>query len=267
MVNVVVVACLPAYAPAVTAASSVKATRTSTPSRRLFTFPPRLRVPPRRRIRDYRAMAAADRNARAAAIGIDVGGTKVAAAAVETSSGAVLERRRVATGPERGGAAVLADCAALAAELGGGRLPVGIALCELVDLDGRPASGDTVDWRGLDVEAAVRAPSVVVESDVRAAALERAEDVLTDPAHAAILDDAAAALGGVLATLANALDPALVVLGGGLGTAPAFRERVERALRERLAYPRDPPLPVVGSFLGVDGGAVGAALLAADVPG
>ena len=95
-------------------------------------------------------------------------------AVVETSSGAVLERRRVATGPERGGAAVLADCAALAAELGGGRLPVGIALCELVDLDGRPASGDTVDWRGLDVEAAVGAPSVVVESDVRAAALAEA---------------------------------------------------------------------------------------------
>jgi glucokinase len=275
-------------------------------------------------------MLAADRGARAAAIGIDVGGTKIAAGVVDTSSGAVLDHRRILTRPERGGAAVLADCTALAAELGGGRLPVGIALCELVDLEGRPASGDTVDWRGLDVEAALGAPSVVVESDARAAALaearfgagvevspflhvvvgtgasaclvidgrpyagahgealvlgappvevtasgpalaraaglERAEDVLADPANAATLDDAAAALGGVLATLANALDPALVVLGGGLGTAPAFRERVARALRERLAYPRDPPLPVVGSFLGVDGGAVGAALLAADVP-
>ena len=276
-------------------------------------------------------MAAADRNAWVAAVGIDVGGTKIAAGVVDTSSGAVVERRRIPTRPERGGTAVLADCAALAAELGGRRLPIGIALCELVDLEGRPASGDTVDWRGLDIAARVGAPSVVVESDVRAAALaearfgvgagvspflhvvvgtgasaclvidgrpyagahgealvlgappveltasgpalaraaglERAEDVLADPAHAAILDDAAAALGGVLATLANALDPALVVLGGGLGTAPAFRERVELALRERLAYPRDPPLPVVGSFLGVDGGAVGAALLAADVPG
>src|SRR4029079_1071880 len=86
------------------------------------------------------------------------------------SSGGVLERRRVATGPERGGAAVLAECAAFAAELGEGRLPVGIALCELVDLDGRPASGDTVDWRGLDVEAALRAPSLLVQADVRAAA-------------------------------------------------------------------------------------------------
>jgi len=273
-------------------------------------------------------MAAADRDASAAAIGIDVGGTKVAAGVVDTSSGAVVERRRISTRPQRGGAAVLADCAALAAELGGGRLPVGIALCELVDLDGRPASGDTVDWRGLDVEAEVGAPSVVVESDVRAAALaearfgvgvgvspfvfvvvgtgasaclvldglpyagahgealvlgappvertasgpalalgaghERAEDVLADPAHGATLDDAAVALGGVLAVLANALDPALVVLGGGLGTASAFRERVERALQARVAYPREPPLPLVGSLLGADGGVVGAALVAAD---
>lgn len=276
-------------------------------------------------------MAAADRHAPAAAVGIDVGGTKVAAGVVDTSSGEVLERRRVATHPERGGVAVLADCAALAAELGGGRLPVGIALCELVDLDGRPASADTVDWRGLDVQAGVGGPSVVVESDVRAAALaearfgagagvspflhvvvgtgasaclvldgrpyagahgealvlgappvertasgpalaraaglERAADVLADPVHAAILDDAATALGSVLAVLANALDPGLVVLGGGLGTAPAFRERVERALQERVAYPREPPLPVLGSLLGPDGGVVGAALVAMDARG
>jgi glucokinase len=274
-------------------------------------------------------MAAADRDAPAAAVGIDVGGTKVAAGVVDTSSGEVLERRRIATHPERGGAAVLADCAALAAELGGGRLPVGIALCELVDLDGRPASGDTVDWRGLDIEAGVGAPSVVLEADVRAAALaearfgagvgissfvfvvvgtgasaclvldgrpyagahgealvlgappvelrasgpalarvaglERAEDVLADPAHGATLDDATAALGSVLAVLANALDPVLVVVGGGLGTAPAFRERVERALQERVAYPREPPLPLVASSLGADGGVVGAALVAANV--
>jgi glucokinase len=272
-------------------------------------------------------MAAADRNARAAAIGIDVGGTKIAAGVVDTASGAVLDRRRIPTLPERGGRAVLADCAALAAELGGERLPVGIALCELVDLDRRPASGDTVDWRGLDVAAEVGASRIVLDSDVRAAALaegrfgagvgvspflfvivgtgasaclvidgrpyagahgealvlgappveavasgpalaraagvERAEDVLADPSHATVVDEAAAALGGALAVLANALDPALVVLGGGVGAAPAFRERVARALHERLAYPRVPPLPVVGSALEADGGMVGSALLAA----
>ena len=228
-------------------------------------------------------MEAADRNRRAApsgvdgkvtaALGIDVGGTKIAAGVVDPSTGAVLERRQVPTRPERGGAAVLGDCAELAAELGGGRLPVGIGLCELVDLDGRPSSADTIDWRDLDPAAAIEAPRVVVESDLRAAALaearfgagagvspflfavvgtgasaclvvdgrpyaggrgealvlgappvervasgpalaraaglERAEDVLADPAHAPLVDAAAAALGSVLAVLANALDPSL----------------------------------------------------------
>jgi glucokinase len=275
-------------------------------------------------------MPAADRNPRPVAselaLGIDVGGTKVAAGVVDTATGSVLERRRLPTRPERGGAAVLADCAALAAELGD-ELPVGIALCELVDLDGLPASADTVDWRGLDVEAEIGAARVVLESDVRAAALaearfgagagaspflfvivgtgssaclvvdgrpyagahgaalvlgappvellasgpalaraaglESAEDVLADPACASVVEDAAAALGSVLAVLANALDPSLVVLGGGVGAAPAFRERVDRALQQRLAYPRVPPLPLVGSSLGADGGVVGAALVAA----
>ena len=63
--------------------------------------------------------------------------------------------------------------------------------------------------------------------------------------------------------LVNALDPALVVLGGGLGREPSFRERVELAVHARVAYPRTPPVPVVSSTLGPDGGIVGAALVAA----
>jgi glucokinase len=276
-------------------------------------------------------MAAADRNPRpvaaAAAIGIDVGGTKIAAGVVDIATGTLVERRGLATRPERGGAAVLADCAALAEELGDGALPVGIGLCELVDLEGRPASGDTVDWRRLDVAGAIGAPGVVVESDVRAAALaearfgagigaspflfvvvgtgasaclvtdgrpyagalgealvlgappvervasgpalaraagfERAEDVLADPRHAPLVDAAAEALADALAALVNALDPSLVVLGGGLGLEASFRELVGHAVRGRLAYPRTPPLPVVSSALGPDGGMVGAALVAA----
>ncbi len=265
------------------------------------------------------------------AVGIDVGGTKIAAGVVDVATGAVGERRVVPTRPERGGAAVLADCAALASELGDGTLPVGVGLCELVDLGGRPTTADTIDWRDLDPAAAIEAPHVVVEADVRAAALaearfgagvgvspflfvivgtgasaclvldgvpyagahgeaitlgappveavasgpalaraagaERAEDVLGDPAHAPLVDTAAQALGGVLAVLANALDPALIVLGGGLGVEPAFQERVERACRASLAYPRTPALPVVPRRLGTDGGLVGAAVVAAGGPG
>jgi glucokinase len=260
------------------------------------------------------------------AVGIDVGGTKIAAGVVDVDTGVVQERRLLPTRPDRGGAAVLDDCAALADELGGGTLPLGIGLCELVDLAGRPTSADTVDWRDLEPTAAIAAPRVVVESDLRAAALaearfgagvgvspflfvivgtgasaclvldgspyagahgeaitlgappveavasgpalaraaglERAEDVLADAAHAPLVEAAAEALGGVLAVLANALDPSLIVLGGGLGAEPAFQEHVERACRARLAYPRTPPLPLVPTRLGPDGGVVGAALVA-----
>jgi len=260
------------------------------------------------------------------AVGIDVGGTKIAAGVVDLASGGLTERRQVQTRPERGGAAVLLDCAAIAAKLGGGRLPVGIGLCELVDLGGAPASAETVDWRGLDVAAAIDAPRVAVESDVRAAALaearfgagagrspflyaivgsgasvclvvdgvpyagsrgsalvlgappveavasgralqrvsglDRAEDVLADPAHEALVAEAAVSLGRALAVLVNALDPAVIVLGGGLGGDAGFRSRVDAAVAALVAYPVEPRLEVVGSALGGDGGIIGAALRA-----
>ncbi len=257
------------------------------------------------------------------ALGLDVGGTKIAAGLVDLDTGEVRRRLQVPTHPGRGGEAVLLDCAALVAELGG-EVPVGIGLCELVSLEGRPTSADTIDWRWLDVASAIGAPLVRIEADVRAAALaearfgagigrspflyvivgtgasaclvvegkpyagasgeaitlgappvervasgpalaraagvERAEDVLADGVHAALVDAAALELGRALAVLTNALDPAVVVLGGGLGSAPLFLERVEAAWRPLIAYPSEPPLPLVGSALGADGGIVGAAL-------
>ncbi len=260
------------------------------------------------------------------AVGIDVGGTKIAAGLVDVTTGLLQERIQLPTRPEREGREVLADCAGLAAQLGAGALPVGVGLCELVDLDGRPASAETIDWRDLDVRAAIAAPRVVLESDVRAAALaeasfgagvgrspflfaivgtgasvclvvdgvpyagarghaitlgappveriasgralalaagaERAEDVVAAPEHAELVGLAAAELGGVLAVLANALDPAVIVLGGGLGTDPAFRELVEAACRALLEYVSTPALGVVSSTLGRDGGIVGAAMRA-----
>jgi hypothetical protein len=92
---------------------------------------------------------------------------------------------------------------------------VGIGLCEIVDLAGRPAIADTIDWRGFDPASAIAAPSVTIESDVRAAALAEgrfgvgagrspflfAIAGMGGPAHAALVDKAAAALGRVLAVL------------------------------------------------------------------
>ncbi len=247
----------------------------------------------------------------ATAVGIDVGGTKIAAGLVELATGDVLERRQQPTDPARGGAAVLDDCAALARELGEGRLPVGIGLCEIVDLDGHARSAETVDWRSLDVSAAIGAPRVTLESDVRAAARAEArfgagagrspflyvivgtgascclvvdgEPFMGSRGAAVVLgappveslasgraiergariEEAASALGQTVAVLANALDPRLIVLGGGLGGDVGFRERVAARVRELWAYPYEPALELVGSQLGADGGIIGAALAAA----
>jgi glucokinase len=103
------------------------------------------------------------------ALGVDVGGTKLAAARVDVERGAVVAARRLPTAAERGSGAVLGDCRALLAELAEGGMPAGLALCELVDPAGRVRSAETVDWRDADLSA-----FDVVESDVRAAALAEA---------------------------------------------------------------------------------------------
>src|SRR5262245_26967094 len=115
------------------------------------------------------------------AIGLDVGGTKVAGALVRFPAGELACREVIPTGAERGPEAVLADVAALARRLFD-RVPparkyagLGLGVPELVDLQGRVASGQTIDWRGVPVaERLVGMGPVRVESDVRAAALAEA---------------------------------------------------------------------------------------------
>ena len=137
---------------------------------------------------------------------------------------------------------------------------VGTGASACLVVDGHPYAGA----RGHAI--VLGAPPVELVASGRALALasglERAEDVLADPSHAALVGEAADALGAVLAVLANALDPALIVLGGGLGSQPAFRARVQEACRSLLAYPLSPELEVVGSRLHPDGGVVGAAVCA-----
>jgi glucokinase len=112
------------------------------------------------------------------ALGIDVGGTKVAAALVDVEHGLVGAVRRQATHAERGADEVLEDCRSLArAAAGDAEVTVlGLAVCELVGVDGRLRSAETVDWRDVDLDGAFAliAPRMRVESDVRAAALAEA---------------------------------------------------------------------------------------------
>jgi glucokinase len=260
------------------------------------------------------------------AIGIDVGGTKIAGGVVDLETGRVLRAERLATRPDRGGAAVLAECAALAGRLGAPELPVGIGICEMVSTDGRITSAETLEWRTLDVGTVSPGGHVTVESDVRAAAMAEAafgagaglrsflyvivgtgascalvqdgvpwqgargnaivlgsppaelvagglalarragtsdgEQALRDPAHVQLVNEAVSELAGALAALLNALDPQALIVGGGLGTAEPFFERVAEATRAGIEYEDTRGLPILRSALGADGGVIGAALAA-----
>ncbi len=112
------------------------------------------------------------------AIGIDVGGTKIAAGLV-SSDGKILQQKRVATNPHLGGEHVLQVVTELATfffeqaqSLNKKVLGIGIGVAELVDAQGQVTSSQTIKWQGLDVQKHLsRFAPTKVESDVRAAAL------------------------------------------------------------------------------------------------
>jgi len=113
------------------------------------------------------------------AIGLDIGGTKIAAGVVLWPSGEILQRKILPTRPTRGGQAVLKDSLDLARQLydwarmeGIEVVGIGAGVAELVDCDGNVTSSCTIHWRGVPVQARLSeiAPAQV-ESDVRAAAV------------------------------------------------------------------------------------------------
>lgn len=116
------------------------------------------------------------------AIGVDVGGTKIAAGLVSAEPVTVHCRRSAPTAAWRDGRDVLRDAVRLAEEVAGearqlevSAAAIGIGVPELVDVEGRIASRSNFDWRGIDVAGAFAhlAPARI-ESDVRAAALAEA---------------------------------------------------------------------------------------------
>lgn len=296
------------------------------------------------------------------AIGIDVGGTKIAGAIVNLTTGAIAGRVQVPTQAHRGSMAVLEAVAAMARGLFSAAtvlhiqpVMLGIGVAELVDRKGRVFSDYRIKWQGLDVQAVLSAGlsdlgplEITVASDVRAAALAearfgaglgiydfyyvtigtgisgvlvqngvpysgsrgaalviangrstthcaacghvtsqvvediasgpaiaaafapgcRAEDVLLaasaqNPKAIAIIDHATGELGRSLALIADALDPACLIIGGGLGSAPGrYFESLTRAIRAGLWDGGDHHLPILQAALGSDAGLIGAAIAA-----
>jgi glucokinase len=292
------------------------------------------------------------------AIGIDVGGTKIAGGIVNLTTGQVLARRQIATLPEQGGEAVLERALAIdsalhqaAAEHGLALQGTGLGVCELVDPHGNVTSSHTVAWGGLPIRErlAERGPAVV-EADVRAHALAEAwygagqgyrlvvfvtvgtgissclvqdgrplagargnalvlassplsfvcavcgaaqhpilEEIASGPALSAryeqagappgvrsetilaaardgepaaieIVRSAGVALGASIGWLVNVLDPQIVIVGGGLGTAGGlYWENLVESARAHIWAPDSRTLPIVTAALGPEAGLVGAA--------
>ena len=115
-------------------------------------------------------------------IGIDVGGTKIAAGLVVFPRAEVLVRRLIPTCADRTGEEVLGSTLELAAGLvqeaqrdGRKVAGIGLGVAELVNGRGEITSGHTIHWQGLAVQDRLSALApAAVEADVRAAALGEA---------------------------------------------------------------------------------------------
>jgi glucokinase len=76
-----------------------------------------------------------------------------------------------------------------------------------------------------------------------------------------IVASAGKALGAAIAQLVNVLDPAAVVIGGGLGMAGGlYRESIESAFREYVWSDLHRELPILSAELRNDAGLIGAAI-------
>ncbi len=113
------------------------------------------------------------------ALGVDVGGTKIAAALVDLATGKALASQTLTTAAQDGGLAVFGRVTKLVQDLrakarGLGLTPVGVGmgLPELVTRDGQVASGWNFDWQGIDLGAGLGLDvPLVLDSDVRCGAL------------------------------------------------------------------------------------------------
>ena len=98
----------------------------------------------------------------------------------------------------------------------------------------------------------------------RAGGRARAEDVLGDPGSTAVVANGAAVLGSALAWLANALDPARIVVGGGLGLDAGYRDAAAHEMRPLVEAAGTRDVPVVPAGLGELAGPLGAAIAGAE---
>lgn len=261
-------------------------------------------------------------------IGVDIGGTKIAAALVDTSTGEIGTCAKVATPSSGNTQKVLGAIREVVARLKAPEgLPIGIGVCEFVDNAQVIQSSYSVDLKHIDLGKALKGlGEITVGSDVRAGAIaefafgaargsastfyvsagtgisscmllngvplmgahgmaivlgappveieasgrsldrQRRDEKFSEDQFRDKIKEAGQKTGQVVATLANALDPELIVIGGGLGISEPFFSSLADTVH--LLTHKDVPSPyrVVPAELGADSGVIGAALLTCDDP-
>ena len=84
-----------------------------------------------------------------------------------------------------------------------------------------------------------------------------------DPGAHAIVAQATSLLGAAIAQLANCVDPSVIVIGGGLGSAPGlYFESLKERITEGIWKGHDRQIDVRRALLGANAGLAGAALAA-----
>ncbi|GGM29367.1 ROK family protein [Dactylosporangium sucinum] len=190
-------------------------------------------------------------------IGVDIGGTKIAAALVSADGTAATVAgpvHRVPTPAAEGPAAVLAAAAGLARrvwqEAGGSPVACGVGTAGAVDPAGvvTHATGTLPGWRGTDVRSALAAAlglPVVVHNDVHAMAAGEARLGAAAGARDALVVAAGTGIGGAI-VVAGAVVAGRHGFAGSVGHLPAGRSDGRRcgcgALDHVEAYAAGPAI-------------------------
>src|SRR5947207_1428877 len=200
--------------------------------------------------------------------GVDIGGTKVFAVLVD-EDGSVCERASHPTDPEAGTASIV-----LALDQLIGRTGPDAVLRTGSHQGSSSGSSSGPGAIGIAAAAYVAYPSgrIAFDSILRELTGDEPSRItgalVSEAAHAGdefaaeVLQRAGRWLGTDLATLVNAFDPSVVVIGGSGAAAGWFLLEPARLELDRRLGRRRPVPPIVTATLGNDAGAIGAASLA-----
>src|SRR5438067_140383 len=192
--------------------------------------------------------------------GVDIGGTKVFAVLVD-GEGCVRQRASHPTDPDAGTASIVSELGHVTLVDGGPQCGCGEGGC-LEALSSGSAIGR------MAREGIAGAPdSILLElagdepARITGALVSEAAHV-GDAFAAEVLQRAGRWLGTGLASLVNAFDPSVIVIGGSGAAAGWFLLEPARLELDRRLGRRRPVPPIVTAVLGNDAGAIGAASLA-----